>query len=287
MLWLSTHAWVSDALSGFCRIDPSSPGVAAFSNCFKPTATFVPGQAYFDPVTSNIYVPDAATASSGIYRVPFVAVTETLGAATNIGNGNLQPTAVAVGPDGALYVGARPNGNVNKITTPATTPAAPVRIATTSDGLGIRGMLFVGNDLYLAETVNVTVIIRASPSLTKGKGVIVGPSIARGVPPVLNVTNPLSIAADLSVPGFPVLFIGSDPGGLGTLGQVDKWNIVLSQDTLWADTGIIGAVPTAFSNPAGLAVAPGGLLYVADDPSVTSAGTTATPTLGHVYQVGP
>jgi hypothetical protein len=107
------------------------------------------------------------------------------------------------------------------------------------------------------------------------------------VPPVLNVTNPLSITADLSVPGFPVLFIGSDPGGLGTLGQVDKWNIVLSQDTLWADTGIIGAVPTAFSNPAGLAVAPGGLLYVADDPSVTSAGTTATPTLGHVYQVGP
>lgn len=287
MLWLGTHAWISDTTGGFCRIDTGSPGVTALTNCFKPTGTFVPGQASFDPATSNIYVPDAATASSGIYRVPFVAGTETLGAATNLGNGNLQPTAVAAGPDGSLYVGSRPNGNINKITTPATTPAAPVRIATTSDGLGVRGMLFVANDLYLAETVNVTVIIRASPSLTKGKGVIVGPSPARGIAPVLNVTNPLSITADLSTPGFPVLFIGSDPGGLGTIGQVDKWNIVLQQDTLWADSGNIGAVLTAFSNPSGLAVAPGGVLYVADDPSVTAAGTTASPGQGHVYQVGP
>ncbi len=287
MLWLATHAWVSDTASGFCRIDSSSPGVAALSNCFKPTATFVPGQASFDPATSNIYIPDAATASSGIYRVPFVTVTETLGAATNLGNGNLQPTAVAFGPDGSLYIGSRPNGNINKITTPATTPAAPLRIATTSDGLGVRGMLFVANDLYLAETVNVTVIIRASPSLTKGKGVIVGPSISRGIPPVLNVTNPLSLTVDLSVPGFPVLFIGSDPNGLGTLGQVDSWNIVLQKDTLWADSGNIGAVLTPFSNPSGLAMAPGGLLYVADDPSVTAAGTTASPGQGHVYQVGP
>jgi len=101
------------------------------------------------------------------------------------------------------------------------------------------------------------------------------------------VANPLSLSVDLSVPGFPVLYIGSDPGGLGTLGQVDQWNIVLQTDTLWADSGNIGAVLTAFSNPAGLANAPGGLLYVADDPSVTSSGTTATPTFGHVYQVGP
>jgi hypothetical protein len=287
LIWINTHAWVSDAVSGFCRIDPGAPGVAALSNCFKPTATFVAGQATFDPATSNIYVPDAATASSGIYRVPFAFVTETLGAATNLGNGNLQPTAVAFGPDGSLYVGSRPNGNINKITTPAAAPGAPLKIATTSNGLGVRAMVFVANDLYLAETVNVTVIIRASPSLTKGKAVIVGPSILRGTPPVLNVTSPLSLSVDLSVPGFPVLYIGSDPGGLGTLGQVDQWNIVLSTDVLWADTGLIGAVPTAISNPGGVAVAPGGLLYVADDPTVTSAGTTPTPGLGHVYQVGP
>jgi hypothetical protein len=287
MLWINTHAWVSDAASGFCRIDPSGPGIAALSNCFKPSATFVAGQASFDPATSNIYVPDAATASSGIYRISFVGVTETLGVAVNLGQGGLQPTALAVGPDGSLYFGTRTSGNINKITTPSTVPSAPVRIATTSNGLGVRAMLFIANDLYLAETVNVTVIIRASPSLLKGKAVIVGPSIAKGTPPVLNVANPLSISADLSVAGFPQLFIGSDPGGLGTLGQVDKWDIMLQTDTLWADTGIIGAVPTAFSNPAGLANAPGGLLYVADDPTVTSAGTTPTPGQGHLYQVGP
>jgi hypothetical protein len=287
MNWIGTHAWVSDASQGFCRIDPSSPGVAALSNCFKPTAAFVAGQANFDSVRNFIYIPDAATNSSGIYRVAYIPGTESLGTSTNLGNGNLTPTVVAVAPEGSLFVGGRSNGNINKITTPSTTPAAPVRIATTSNGSGVRSMIFVANDLYLAETVNVTVILRASPSLTKGKAVIVGPAQARGATPQLNVTTPLSLAADVSNPAHVLLYIGSDPLGLGSFGQVDKWDILLQTDTLWADSGFIGAVQTSFANPSGLAIAPGGILYVADDPSVTSAGTTATPGQGHVYNVVP
>ena len=287
MNWIGTHAWVSDASQGFCRIDPSSPGVAAYSNCFKPTATFVAGQASFDGARNLIYIPDAATASSGIYRVSYIPATESLGVSANLGDGNLTPTAVAVAPDGALFIGGRANGNINKITTPSATPSAPVRIATTSNGLGVRGMIFVANDLYLAETVNVTVIIRASPSLTKGKAVIVGPAQARGATPLLNVTNPLSLAADATNPSHVLLYIGSDPLGLGNVGQVDKWDILLQTDIVWADSGLIGAVSTTFANPSGLTLAPGGILYVADDPSVTSAGTTVTPGQGHVYSVGP
>lgn len=287
MNWIATHAWLSDASQGFCRVDPSSPGVAALSNCFKPTPSFVAGQASFDSVRNLIYVADAATASSGIYRVSYVPATESLGASANLGNGNLTPTAVAVSPDGSLFIAGRSNGNINKITTPSTTPSAPVRIATTSNGLGVRSMVFVANDLYLAETVNVTVIIRASPSLTKGKAVIIGPAQARGATPLLNVTTPLSLAADTTNPSHALLYIGSDPLGLGNFGQVDKWDILLQTDTVWADSGFIGAVLTSFANPSGLAFAPGGILYVADDPSVTSAGTTVTPGQGHVYSVSP
>jgi hypothetical protein len=287
MNWISTHAWVSDASRGFCRIDPSSPGVAAYSNCFKPTPAFVAGQASFDALRNLIYIPDAATASSGIYRVSFIPATESLGVSANLGNGNLTPTAVAVAPDGSLFIGGRANGNINKITTPFSTPAAPVRIATTSNGLGVQSIIFVANDLYLAETVNVTVIIRASPSLTKGKGVIVGPAQARGATPLLNVTTPLSLAADTTNPSHVLLYIGSNPLGLGNVGQVNKWDVLLQTHTLWADSGLVGAVSTSFANPSGLAFAPGGILYVADDPSVTSAGTTATPGQGHVYTVGP
>lgn len=287
MNWIGTHAWVSDAVQGFCRIDPSSPGIAALSNCFKPAATFVAGQASFDSVRNLIYIPDAATTSSGIYRVSYIPVTQSLGASVNLGNGNLTPTAVAVAPEGSLFIGGRANGNINKITAPSTTPSAPVRIATTSNGLGVRSMIFVANDLYLAETVNVTVIIRASPSLTKGKGVIVGPALARGATPQLNVTTPLSLVADTTIPSHVLLYIGSDPLGLGNFGQIDKWDVLLQTDTVWADSGLIGAVSTPFANPSGLALAPGGILYVADDPSVTSAGTTATPGQGHVYNVGP
>jgi hypothetical protein len=285
--WIGTHVWVSDASQGFCRVDPSSPGVAALSNCFKPTATFVAGQASFDATRNFIYIPDAATASSGIYRVAYIPLTESLGASVNLGNGNLQPTAVAVAPEGSLFIGGRANGNINKVTTPFTAPAAPVRIATTSDGLGVRAMIFIANDLYLAETVNVTVIIRASPSLTKGKAVILGPAQTRGATPQLNVTTPLSLAADTTNPSHVLLYIGSDPLGLGNFGQVDKWDILLQTDVVWADTGLIGAVPTSFANPSGIIVAPGGVLYVADDPSVTSAGTTATPGQGHIYNVTP
>jgi hypothetical protein len=148
-------------------------------------------------------------------------------------------------------------------------------------------MIFIANDLYLAETVNVTVIIRASPSLTKGKAVILGPAQTRGATPQLNVTTPLSLAADTTNPSHVLLYIGSDPLGLGNFGQVDKWDILLQTDVVWADTGLIGAVPTSFANPSGITVAPGGVLYVADDPSVTGAGTTATPGQGHIYNVTP
>ena len=289
--WIGTHVWVSDGSQGFCRVDPSSPGVAALSNCFKPTPTFVAGQASFDSVRNLIYVPDAATASSGIYRVAYIPITESLGASVNLGNGNLQPTAVAVAPEGSLFIGSRPNGNINKITTPSTTPSAPVRIATTSNGLGVRAMVFIANDLYLAETVNVTVIIRASPSLTKGKAVIVGlptSGAQRGQLPLLNVTTPLSLAADVSNPTRPLLYVGSDTTlGLPGPGQIDLWNTFLQTDTFWANSGFIGAVLTEFANPSGAAVVPGGILYVADDPSVNSAGTTVTPGQGHIYSVAP
>jgi len=52
-------------------------------------------------------------------------------------------------------------------------------------------MLFIGNDLYLAETVNVTLIQKASPSLAKGTAVVVGGPIAKGATPSLNVRGTL------------------------------------------------------------------------------------------------
>jgi hypothetical protein len=282
--FLATHLWASDASSGFCRVDIGAPGVGALSNCFKPTPTFSPGQASFDPARNLIYIPDAAAASSGIYRVAFNPATETLGAVLNLGQGASQPTAVAVAPEGSLFFGSRTSGNINKITTPYSAPSAPVRIGTTSNGLGVRAMLFIANDLYMAETVNVTVIIRASPSLAKGKGVIVGGATVRGQTPPLNVTTPLSVAADVTNPTHVILYVGSAPLGLGNFGQVDHWDFLTQTDTVWADSGNIGNVLTAFSHVGGLAFVPG-TLFIADDPSVTSAGTTATPGQGHIYTV--
>jgi hypothetical protein len=88
-------------------------------------------------------------------------------------------------------------------------------------------------------------------------------------------------------PSHVLLYIGSDPQGLGNVGQVDKWDILLQTDMIWAGSGFIGAVLTPFGNPSGLAIAPDRTLYVADDPSVTSSGSTNTPGQGHVSSVVP
>src|SRR6185437_17043281 len=68
--------------------------------------------------------------------------------------GNL-PTAVALGPDGNLYVGFLKNGNVVRILNPTLDPSSPSQIVQSvggsPNGRPIRGLAFVGADLYVAS----------------------------------------------------------------------------------------------------------------------------------------
>jgi len=276
LLYLGTHLWVSDRAQGLCRVDVGTSSTS-LSNCFKPSATFVPGQPSFGNTTNattglttvNVYVPDSSTTSAGVFRLTFDPVAEIVNGPVNLGQGGNQPSASIIGPDGSLYMSFLKNGTITKITTPATTPSAATRVGQSSNGGGVRSMTFIGNDLYLAETQSVTLLLRASPSLTRGSAVVVGGALQKGQTPPLNVSNPLSLSSD----GVDLLYIGS-------AAQIDQWSTVQSTDTIYATSAVIGAVTTPVKNVSALTLGPGNVLYAGDDPSGGSTGAQ-----GHIYQI--
>lgn len=84
-----------------------------------------------------------------------------------------QPTSIALGPDGNLYVGFLKNGNVVRIVDPTLDPSDPRQIVqsvgTAPNGRPIRSLAFVGPDLYLASSDSLSVIKSAvAPSCQGG-----------------------------------------------------------------------------------------------------------------------
>jgi hypothetical protein len=224
LLFLGNHYWVSDEVQGFCRIDENPAGGASLSNCFKPTPSFIPGQAdATDGATLNgtriVYVPDAS-GGAGIARFNFnPANGGTLTQTGVISSGTSAAEAVAVPkqipgtsltPEDAVYIGFSNNGAISKITKASTSPSALTPVANTENGVGVISMAFYGSDLYMAEegtpvlangNVNSvkrgsfnTIMPKASPSMAKGTAVSVAFPSVRGQALGLVVQNPLAIA---------------------------------------------------------------------------------------------
>lgn len=180
-LWLNDssggHLWVSDHISGFCRLDPAGNGTATLNQdtCYNFGLGGSAGQPAFDPTTHFLYLPDLSSKSSGITRLEFDPSTATLIPDTiiapNGGIGGDRPDAVALGPDGDLYVAFRKNGNIAKVTNPGCIDTATINCATiqkkvavgkSSDGKRVVNLAFAGSDLYLAETALLTRIRNVS-----------------------------------------------------------------------------------------------------------------------------
>jgi hypothetical protein len=107
----------------------------------------------------------------GVHRILIDPVGGTLGwmgpIAQNAGLGGNQPTSIALGPDGNIYVGFNKNGNVVRVTNPNALfgdPAAPQivsSVGTSPNGRPIHAMAFVGPDLYLATADGLSFISNA------------------------------------------------------------------------------------------------------------------------------
>jgi hypothetical protein len=270
LIWLQTNWWVSDEDQGFCRIDQNPiTGAAGLSHCFKP-GSFVPGQPAAAPPDGlgrqAVYVPDSSgcvtvvcSQTGSIARLVFIpdGTGGTVSQTGVLNSGKGVPSAVAIpnGPfnDGAVYIGYYNNGKINKIQTPATAPTAPIVVGGTANSIGVLSLAFIGNNLYLGELGppanaggqlikggQVTELIAASPSTSRGNAIVINKPISRlqsPDPQLLNepqvFINPAAVAMgpdgdrEKCLPPLGVKLsstIPADPGlapglYLGSLGQ--------------------------------------------------------------------
>ena len=117
----------------------------------------------------------------GVWRIDVdpVAGFVTPGArlAPNFGLQGNQPTSIALGPDGNLYIGFLKNGNIVRLVNPTADPNDPVAaktqivqsVGTAPNGRPVRSVAFLGSDLYLGTTDGLSVIHNAvSPQCLGG-----------------------------------------------------------------------------------------------------------------------
>lgn len=95
--------------------------------------------------------------------------------APSFGLGGDQPTAVALGPDGKLYVGFLKNGNIKRITNPAqSNPTSATQtvesVGSTPNGRTMRAMAFLGADLYVATDQGLAIVRNAAACLNNSGG---------------------------------------------------------------------------------------------------------------------
>jgi hypothetical protein len=177
---IGAQAWVCDAAQGFAPLvavdqtaDPvlgvSGDGVhlpllgGAAAGCGQ--VVYGGANAY---VTQGVLANNAPSSETGVIRI---AIDPTTGQvtgtpqiiATSAGLGGNQPTAVAVGPDGNLYVASLKNGDIKRIVGPSTGTLQVVQsVGKSPNGHPMRAMAFVGSDLYLASVDALSVISNAA-----------------------------------------------------------------------------------------------------------------------------
>src|SRR5262245_42163443 len=128
------RTWVSDAVSGFCRV--TEPTAFAFGAIEPGTCVAGPGtagQAALLHQGANFFafIPDAAAQSSTIFRSPWNPVTGTFGGATpipippDVPGQNIRPQAASADPAGAdqVYVVGFNSTFLQRINAASTAPA--------------------------------------------------------------------------------------------------------------------------------------------------------------------
>jgi hypothetical protein len=103
---------------------------------------------------------------------PFSQVTPV---AFSFGLGGDLTTAVALGPEGKLYVGFLKNGNIKRITNPSIFNPTPQTqtvesVGGTPNGRPMRAMAFLGTDLYVATDQGLAVVHNAAACIGNAGG---------------------------------------------------------------------------------------------------------------------
>ena len=188
---IGTQAWICDARQGFAPVVPAGANVLDPLLAIGTTggvrlpisSTTVPATCGQAIAQSNgvVYITQAVvdtqntpSTARGVLRTALDPATGALIGpstyiATTAGLDGNQPTAVALGPDGNLYVGFLKSGNVKRIVNPGAGSTQTVQsVGNTPQGHPARAFAFVGNNLYIASADSLSVIANAISSACTG-----------------------------------------------------------------------------------------------------------------------
>jgi IPT/TIG domain len=302
------HYWQTDGVLGICRIDPLAGGNPPWqmTNCqvtakssgqvvvAMPAASIrgLPAGAQF------VFVADASTKSISIVRYVFDPSTEKLSGnltfqvqnPTSVGGGagGGRPVALALGPNGTdLYVGYLKSGDIMKVpnATSITSGSPPVtKIGTTSDGRGVNSLLFLNNNLYIAESGgNGLSMIPDPQGISRVACNSASPCKAASLNPQISFF-PGGLATDGTN-----LYIGDSP--ITTPGSILRWNP--STGALATYSAYVPAYTSNYDNqtrnqyynPFSLGFMPNGDLMVGDDFSASLTVATPPTIQGHIWRV--
>ncbi len=194
---VGSNVYTGDAANGFRHWKPADPnnpdpvntGLLVFdpngATSFGGTALCIEfcavGQVAYDG-NQNVYIASYdhqrgnGISNPGVWRLSiFVPTGQVFNGVQLVPNAGLtgnNPTSIALGPDGNLYVGFLKNGNVVRIVNPNATPPDATQVVqsvgSAPNGRPIRSLAFVGSDLYLAHTDGLAVIKNAVATNCQG-----------------------------------------------------------------------------------------------------------------------
>jgi hypothetical protein len=302
------HYWQTDGVLGICRIDPLPGGNPPWqmTNCqataktagqpviATPAGTIkgLPAGALF------VFVPDASSKSINVVRYVFDPSTERLSANLTIqvqnptsvggGAGGGRPVALALGPNGTdLYVGYLKSGDIMKVpnATSITSGSPPVtKIGTTSDGRGVNSLLFLNNNLYVAEVGGAGLSMISDPQgITRPACNSASPCISKTLNPEISFF-PGGLATDgtnLYVGDSPITTGGSILRLNPTTGALSTYSVNVPAYTSNFDN----QTRNQYYNPFSLGFMPNGDLMVGDDFSASLAVAPAPTLQGHIWRV--
>jgi uncharacterized repeat protein (TIGR01451 family) len=211
------HLWEGDQ-AGFCRVDPDldSPGPFAINpnTCITSVAgvKFTPGRTAFDPLTNTLYTVNNAKASSvaRLHLLPagdsgqglISGTAEFLGDSNGCGLSGNFPFAIALGPDGDLYLSFKKNGNLVRVLAPtaASVPCSSVQvIGSTADAKIGKGLAWIGHDLWGADGIGLWRIANADQCFAPANNF----STCRGITLLRSlVPNPFGVFSDQIYPAL-------------------------------------------------------------------------------------
>jgi uncharacterized repeat protein (TIGR01451 family) len=269
--------WTADS-GGLCRLDPDldagGPFTVNTATCITTVAgvAFGPGRLAYDPLTNTLYsVSDGAKANVARYHfLPdsdsgqgLVSTTaEFLGDGGGCGLGGNFPWALALGPDGNLYVSFKLNGNIVRVISPSSisVPCSNVQVmGSTADARRGLAIAWIGHDLWGSDVRGPFQITNADQCFTPANGNTPCHAVTK-LKTLLS--NQIALISDQVYPATNGDTLYMTPGGnnIFKLSGVSSPTGAITLDNNWGN-GFLFLISMAFDNSPS-----GPVVYVGDDP---------------------